>query len=66
MRKLICAIFGHRLPSFLRLRETRYEGTDGLGKEHYAVLQRCARCRQRFVVAYVSAPATGDKAKRVW
>ena len=66
MMKLICRIFGHRLPSLLRLRETRYEGTDGLGHEHYAVLQCCARCKDRFVVGYVSTPAAPGRAKRVW
>lgn len=66
MRKLICRVFGHRLPTLLRLRETRYEGTDGLGIEHYQVLQCCARCKDRFVVGYVSTPGAPGHQKRVW
>lgn len=54
--KLICMMFGHKLPEFLRLTtEIEYEGsTYSIRTDQYTVYQPCARCERHFRVGHFS------------
>ena len=59
--RITCETRGHRLPEFLSIgTRVRYVGTAcDTGTHRYAVEQRCARCSEYYVVAYVNAPGDG-------
>ena len=56
MRRLLCKIFGHRMPLKGWWGDGRYGRviggrTDGTGRKHFAVLLECPRCRESWVVS---------------
>lgn len=60
MKNILCRLFGHRVPHYTSLRrEVRFLGTDGLLSHHYGVMQPCARCGEKFLVAKINSPEPG-------
>lgn len=60
MRKLICTIFGHKMPTgyggdvpYLRVGG---EATDGTGRRHLYMSGICPRCNEFYPIANVHVP----------